>query len=159
MLHHLNIPSIVINQMKTELKYTVIKNKNQYNDYCTKILSLLESDQGCEDEIELLNVLIEAFDRKNNSFLDLDPVQLLRSFMKERNMKAIDLAVSLELSRGNLSDILNYKKGISKETIRKLSSMFKVSQEAFNRPYQLVKTPESKPVKKLKFTDGAGARK
>ena len=145
--------------MKTELKYKVIKNKNQYNDYCDKLLFLLESDQECEDEIELLNVLIEAFDRKNNSFQDLDPVQLLRSIMKERNMKAIDLAVSLELSRGNLSDILNYKKGISKETIRKLSSMFKVSQEAFNRPYQLVKALESKPVKKLKFTVGTGARK
>ena len=34
--------------------------------------------------------------------------------------------------------ILNYHKGLSKETIRKISDYFKVSQEAFNRPYKLV---------------------
>ncbi|MBL0071811.1 MAG: helix-turn-helix domain-containing protein [Bacteroidetes bacterium] len=145
--------------MKTELKYKVIKTKISIMIIVPNFYFFLKAIKRCEDEIELLNVLIEAFDRKNNSFQELDPVQLLRSFMKERNMKAIDLAVSLELSRGNLSDILNYKKGISKESIRKLSSMFKVSQEAFNRPYQLVKALESKPVKKLKFTVGTGARK
>jgi len=33
--------------------------------------------------------------------------------------------------------MLNYKKGLSKEAIRKLSAYFKVSQEAFNRPHKL----------------------
>ncbi len=34
------------------------------------------------------------------------------------------------------TNILNYLKGISKETIRKLSGYFKVSQEAFNRSHK-----------------------
>ena len=42
------------------------------------------------------------------------------------------------MSKGLVSDILNYKKGLSKEVIRKLAERFKVSQEAFNRPYKLV---------------------
>jgi len=33
---------------------------------------------------------------------------------------------------------LHYKKGLSKDVIRKLAAHFKVSQEAFNRPYALV---------------------
>jgi HTH-type transcriptional regulator/antitoxin HigA len=33
--------------------------------------------------------------------------------------------------------MLNYKKGLSKETIRILSERFKLNQEAFNRPYEL----------------------
>ncbi|GAB3366511.1 hypothetical protein GCM10027566_38160 [Arachidicoccus ginsenosidivorans] len=33
--------------------------------------------------------------------------------------------------------MLHYKKGLSKEAIIKLSAYFKVSQEAFNRPYKL----------------------
>ena len=33
--------------------------------------------------------------------------------------------------------MLNYQKGLSKETIRKLADYFKVSQELFNRPYKL----------------------
>ncbi|MEK7198567.1 MAG: hypothetical protein AAB212_01410 [Bacteroidota bacterium] len=36
-----------------------------------------------------------------------------------------------------VSDILNYKKGLPKNTIRILSEKFKLSQETFNRPYEL----------------------
>jgi HTH-type transcriptional regulator/antitoxin HigA len=58
--------------------------------------------------------------------------------MAERGMKAKDLVEILNVSKGLISDILNYKKGFSKEIIRGLSAYFKVSQEAFNRPYKLV---------------------
>ena len=57
-------------------------------------------------------------------------------------MKAKDLVDLLGISKGYVSDILNYKKGFSKGVIRKLSGHFKVTQEAFNRPYKLV-TPET----------------
>ena len=58
-------------------------------------------------------------------------------------MKAKDLVVLLEISRGYVSDILNGKKGLSKDVIRKLAARFKVSQEAFNRPYKLTGTENS----------------
>jgi len=57
--------------------------------------------------------------------------------MEERNFKAKDLVDILGVSKGLVSDILNYKKGLSKEIIRSLSDYFKVPQEAFNRPYEL----------------------
>jgi HTH-type transcriptional regulator/antitoxin HigA len=41
------------------------------------------------------------------------------------------------MSKGYVSDILHYKKGLSKEVIRKLAERFKLSQSAFNRPYKL----------------------
>lgn len=41
------------------------------------------------------------------------------------------------VSEGLVSDILHYKKGLSKETIRILSEKFKLNQQAFNRPYEL----------------------
>jgi HTH-type transcriptional regulator/antitoxin HigA len=55
--------------------------------------------------------------------------------MDERNLKAKDLVEILGVSKGLVSDILNYKKGLSKEIIRTLSDYFKVSQEALNKPY------------------------
>ena len=57
--------------------------------------------------------------------------------MKDHKMKAVDLARLLFVSEGLVSDMLNYKKGLSKETIRILSEKFKLNQEAFNRPYKL----------------------
>jgi len=45
------------------------------------------------------------------------------------------------VSPGLISNIINYKKGFSKEIIRELASLFKLSQEAFNRHYSLVVKP------------------
>jgi HTH-type transcriptional regulator / antitoxin HigA len=58
--------------------------------------------------------------------------------MTDQNMKAKGLVELLNISKGYVSDILNYKKGLSKDLIRKLADHFKVSQEAFNRPYKLI---------------------
>lgn len=121
------------------LKYTVIKSRGQYDTYCSLLEDLLRCDEEkTEDEIELLTLLIEKWDKEHNSLKDLDPIALLKSLMTERDMKSRDLEPVLELSKGTISKILNYHKGLSKDTIRKLSEYFKVSQEAFNRPYKLV---------------------
>lgn len=124
------------------LKYTVIKSDDQYKTYCTQLENLLDSDQhkDVSDEIDLLTPLIEKYDEENNTFHEIDPVSLLRSFMEEHEMKSKDLVDLLGISKGYVSDILNYKKGMSKDVIRKLSTHFKVRQEAFNRPYPLFET-------------------
>jgi HTH-type transcriptional regulator / antitoxin HigA len=123
------------------LKYKIIKSKKQYNEYCNKLETLLDNNsksKSMKEEIELLTLLIEKWDNEHNSFNDLDPVQLLKSLIDDRNMKPIVLAELLGVSKGLVSDILNYKKGLSKEIIRKLADTFKLSHEAFNRHYNLV---------------------
>lgn len=125
----------------TELKYRVIKNKTQYAEYCKKLENLVFSgskDNRIKDEIDLLTVLIEKWDSEHNNFTELDPIQLLHSFMDDHKLKPKDMVDILGVSKGYVSEILNYKKGLSKDVIRKLAEYFKVSQEAFNRPYKLV---------------------
>ncbi len=121
------------------LKYIVINSDNQYFKYC-KILEELvfRDEEKFEDEIELLELLIDKWDEEHNTFEEVTPVELLKFLMKENGLKAKDLADILELSKGTVSKILNYQKGFSKETIRKLARHFKMQQEAFNRPYPLV---------------------
>ncbi|OGU37297.1 MAG: transcriptional regulator [Ignavibacteria bacterium GWB2_35_6b] len=122
-----------------KLKYTVIKNKKQYNEYCNILEELISADEDkFSDEIELLTILIEKWDNEHNSFEDVDPIELLKSLMDSNNLKAKDLIEILDLSKGTISKILNYQKGLSKETIRKLSIHFNISQEAFNRSYKLI---------------------
>jgi HTH-type transcriptional regulator / antitoxin HigA len=140
------------------LKYKVIKTKSQYNNYCDKLEELVSAEKKnrvIKDEIELLTLLIEKYDEANKTFLDADPVELLKSLMKDHKMKAIHLAKMLDVSEGLISDILHYKKGFSKETIRILSDKFKLNQEAFNRTYPLYNTkhkiePHSRKRKILK---------
>lgn len=122
------------------LKYTIIKNKEQYHLYCNILESLTdieEKDINTEDEIDLLTLLIEKYDEEHNTFNEVDPIRLLRSFMEDHHLSATALSDMLGVSKGYVSDILNYKKGLSKEVIRKLAEHFKVRQDAFNRPYPL----------------------
>ena len=124
----------------TTLKYTIIKSPAQYNRYCKMLETLTDSNKKSRallDEIELLTLLIEKYDTEHSSFTDSDPVQIIRSLMKDHGMKAVHLARLLNVSEGLVSDMLHYRKGLSKETIRILASHFKLNQEALNRPYAL----------------------
>jgi HTH-type transcriptional regulator/antitoxin HigA len=124
--------------MKANLKYRIIKSEKQYTNYCKELESLLiKNRKSDQDEIELLTLLIEKFDEEQYQLPDIDPIQLLKYLMSDHNLIAKDLCQILELSKGTVSKILNYQKGLSKETIRRLSSYFKLNQDAFNRPYKL----------------------
>ncbi len=118
------------------LKFTIIKDQKQYEKYCHILEELISQDMN-QDEIDLLTLLIEKWDSEHNTFNDSDPVELLKGLLIEHNLRAKDLVDILDLSKGTISKILNYHKGLSKDTIRKLSDYFKVSQEAFNRAYRL----------------------
>jgi HTH-type transcriptional regulator / antitoxin HigA len=125
------------------LKYKIIKNKTQYKEYCKTLEALVATSSKSKamgEEIELITILIEKWDEEHNTFDDLDPIELLHSLMEDHNLKAKDLVKILNVSKGLISDILNYKKGLSKEIIRTLSEHFKIGQEAFNRSYR-IKSP------------------
>ena len=125
--------------METTLKYTIIKDKTQYDEYCKILEELIDSgSETAGDEIDLLTLLIEKWDAEHTTFQEVDPIRLLHSLMKDHALKPKDLVSILGMSKGYVSDILHYKKGLSKEVIRTLAAHFKVSQDAFNRPYKLV---------------------
>ena len=119
-------------------KYKIVKTNEQYTQYCKLPEQPLESGSPeVVDEVELLNLLIEKWDDEHNSHYDMDPIAVLKHLMSEHGLLAKDLSGILGVGKGLVSDILNYKKGLSKEAIRVLAAHFKVSQELFNRPYLL----------------------
>ena len=135
-VHYLSL----LNIEATAIKYTIINSREQYNNYCDQLETLLarENNEMLQDETDLLTLLIEKYDEEHNTFKESDPITLLRSFMQDHHLKPQDMTEILGISKGYVSDIVNYKKGLSKEVIRKLATHFKVRQEAFNRPYKLV---------------------
>jgi HTH-type transcriptional regulator/antitoxin HigA len=121
------------------LQYKVIKTLSQYKSYCNLLEELVMAQKRSnQDAIELLTLLIEKWDAEHNTFSDANPVELLNYLMKENKMKAVDLARVLNVSKSLISDILHYRRGLSRDIIRKLAERFKVSQELFNKPYKLV---------------------
>mgnify|MGYP001544457007 FL=1 len=71
------------------LKYKIIKTDTQYNRYCDALELLVDSGKktkAVQDEIELLTLLIEKYDAEHNTFDDADPIELLKSLMKDYKM-------------------------------------------------------------------------
>lgn len=130
------------------LKYKVITSNKQYRNYCEQLESLVFTSQKTKpikEEIALLTLLIEKWDETHTIFNDLDPIEILKSLMKDHKMKSYQLAKLLNVSEGLVSDMLNYKKGLPKERIRILSHHFKLNQETFNRAYKLKSELRSYP--------------
>lgn len=121
-----------------KLKYEVIKSKSQYLEY-NKVLRKLWENPNSNNlaERELLELLIETWEKKKSTRSKSDPVQLIKFLMNNHGISRQDLMEILNIQKGTLSKILNYKCGLSKDIIRKLSEHFKVSQDAFNRPYKI----------------------
>ena len=123
-----------------KLLYRIIKSKTQYKSYCAMLEELIFSgmkDRETKDKIALLELLIQKWENENLLIAVIDPIQLLLSLMEEHELKAKDLVQIIGKSKGYISDILHYKKGLSKDVIRSLAGYFKIDQEGFNRPYKL----------------------
>ena len=115
----------------------------QYKEYCKQLEELLgkeDPDNRIDEETELLTLIIEKWESDHFNIPAGDTIELLHSFMQDHQLKAKNLVEILGVSKGLISDILHYKRGLSKESIRILAAYFKVSQEAFNRPYKLKDT-------------------
>ena len=125
----------------SNVMYKVIKTTEQYFEYCNILEGLVSLQDKCmehNDAIELLTLLIEKWDEDNNTFDDANPIELLHYLMEANKLKSVDMAKILGVSKSLFSDVLHYRRGLSKSIIRKLSEQFKVSQALFNKPYKLI---------------------
>lgn len=118
--------------------FKVIKNLEQYTDYCNLHEQLtIEGEMENEDTLELLELLIETYDSKLQNSRSNSPVELLRELIEEAWQHQADFAQEIELSAQLVSDILNYRRRISGKTALKLAAFFALKLEAFSVPYDL----------------------
>lgn len=128
------------------MKYSEIKNKKQYKEYSQrhleigKILGAGKGNDDLESEYYILDLIIKDYTRKIKSpFAELTPVDLLKALMQENGYTGYKLSKELEIPQSILSEILNYKRGFSKELIRKFATKFGLSPESFFKEYDLAK--------------------
>lgn len=127
------------------MKYSEISDKKQYDNYCRehlklgKILSAGKGTPDMESDYYVLQLIIEDYARKQqNPFDKLTPVDLLKALMEDHSYSGYKLSKELGIPQSTISDILNYRRGFSKEVIRKLSVRFQLKQESFLKPYELI---------------------
>jgi len=116
-----------------------ILSLEQYNRYCNIHEKLgLKDEEKYGDEIDLLEILIDENDKRESAYKKrMNPVEILDSIMKEEDISSAELARQLNTTRQLISDILRYRRNISKNMVTKLSKKFAMRPETFSRPYKL----------------------
>jgi len=125
--------------------YSKIENKKRYKEYTAMHLELgniLGSGKGnkdMENEYYILDLIIEDYhSNQTNPFDKLTPVDLLVTLMKENNYTAYKLYKELGIPQSVISDIVNYKRGFSKDVMRKLAKKFGIGEQSFLKEYDLI---------------------
>ena len=80
--------------------------------------------------LRLLAILVEDFEKKAYPLERSEPAVALRELMRDHGLKQIDLAEVFG-SQGNVSQVLNGKRAISKSQARKLSARFRLPIDVF----------------------------
>ena len=127
------------------MNFSKIENKEQYKNYCNKHLEfgkILGSGKGndtMENEYYILDLIIEDYhENKVSPFDGLTPVDLLKALMSENGYTGTGLSRELNISKSIISDIINYKRGFSKDVIRKISKKFGIGEQSFFKEYELI---------------------
>jgi HTH-type transcriptional regulator/antitoxin HigA len=79
---------------------------------------------------ELLTLLIEDFEEKNYRLKAATPVEVLGELMESNHLKQKDL-IDIFGAESTVSAVLNGKRDMTREHIKRLSARFRISPEVF----------------------------
>jgi len=118
----------------------------QYNQYCNKHEELAYEDYERNiEEIELIQILIDEYEQRTiERPKGMNPVEMIQYLIDENGLTKSQLAKQLKVSRQLITDILNFRRNISKTMVNKLSERFSLSSSAFSKPYKLKKVKPNK---------------
>ena len=123
-----------------------IRNEVDYQAALREIENLIEAQPGTPegDRLDVLVTLVEAYEARHFPIPEPDdPVQVLEYYMESRGLSRSDLVPYLG-SKERVSEILNRKRGLSLEMIRRLHHGLGIPADLImGRPSQIVSASRS----------------
>ena len=105
------------------MKISVIKNEAQYEAACQRVYEAMNDRKkpiipgsSEADEIELLSILIDKYERENFPVEPPDPIEAIKFRMDQMNLKQKDIA-PLFGGKTRISEVLNKKRPLSLKMI------------------------------------------
>jgi HTH-type transcriptional regulator/antitoxin HigA len=118
-----------------------IKTEADYRMALTEIERLMNSAPGTQsgDRLEVITTLVEHYEAAHEPIDPPDPIEALKYYMESRGLKRHDLAPYLG-SRARVAEVLNRRRPLSIDMIRKLNEGLGISADILIRPYKLKRT-------------------
>ena len=116
----------------------LIKSKKEYNSALVKIYTLLNSDvkKGTKeaDEIEVLSLLIENYEKKHFPMDAPNPIEAIKFILEQSAMPETELNKILG-GRSRKSEVLSGKRKLSLSMIRELHAKLNIPAESLIAAY------------------------
>ena len=114
-----------------------IKTKYDYTNTLSQIESLMDAKPNTPqmDELEVLTILVEAYEEQHYKIEAPDPIEAIKFRMEQEGLKQKDL-VSIVGSKSRVSEILNKKRKLTLEMIRNLHKQLHIPIESLFLDYK-----------------------
>ena len=117
-----------------------IKNETDYRNALKRLEVIFDAPVGTPegDEADLLGLMIDDYEKKHYPILAPDPIEAIKIRMEEMHLKQIDLVNEIG-GKSRVSEILNRKRKLTVEMIRKLNRRLNLSPALLISDYKLAK--------------------
>jgi len=114
-----------------------IRTQADYKAALKMISSLLDAHEGSREAgmLEVLSVLVEAYEEEHHPMEPPDPIEAIKFRMEQMGLTRRGLEPYLG-SRARVSEVLNRKRPLSVEMIRRLNAGLGIPAEILIRPYK-----------------------
>ncbi len=123
---------------QTIMELKIIKTDSEYQSALNQFELLFDAKIGTSesDEADVLALLIEEYELRHFPIEAPDPIEAIKIRMEEMNLKQGDLINEIG-SKSRVSEILNRKRKLTVEMIRKLTAKLNLSASILIKDYEL----------------------
>lgn len=116
-----------------------IKTGADYTLALKRLEKIFDTPTGSpeSDEADILGLMIDEYEKKYFPIEAPDPIEAIKIRMEEMHLKQVDLINEIG-GKSRVSEILNRKRKLTLEMIRKLTTRLHLSPELLISDYQLV---------------------
>jgi HTH-type transcriptional regulator / antitoxin HigA len=113
-----------------------IKTESDYEAALAEIERLFDAAPGTPkgDRLEVMATLVEAYERQHYPMPPADPIEAIKYYMESRGLTRRDVEPYIG-SRARVAEVLNRKRPLSLEMIRRLHKGLGIPADVLIEPY------------------------
>ena len=116
-----------------------IKTEADYRAALRRLEEIFDANLGTpeSDELEILGLMVDDYENKHYLIEAPDPIEAIKIRMEEMQLKQVDLIPEIG-GKSRVSEVLNRKRRLTVDMIRKLANRLNLSSNLLIKDYQLV---------------------
>ncbi|MDY0075905.1 MAG: helix-turn-helix domain-containing protein [Bacteroidales bacterium] len=122
------------------MKIKPIKTEADYREALKRLEVIFDAAIGTKesDEADILGLMVDEYEKKHYPIDAPDPIEAIKIRMEEMQLRQVDLVEAIG-GKSRVSEIINRKRKLTVEMIRKLSKRLNLSAGLLIKDYELNK--------------------